>query len=113
MAVQAQMYSESLCLPLSGLQDCMVNNPVSGFEADFCFAFQDSQQQNLFLQSQSSQNFGFYCYNKGAGPSSSSSQSTCNSFPSMALSQSLDAHHLEIQRQEVDYVLQLQVNTIF
>ncbi|XP_021668090.2 probable BOI-related E3 ubiquitin-protein ligase 2 isoform X2 [Hevea brasiliensis] len=99
MVVQAQLYPESLCFPFSGLQDCMVNNLVSGFGTDFCFALQESQQQNLFLQPQSSQNFGFDCNNKGAGPSSSS-QSTCDSFLSMALAQHLDACHLEIQRQE-------------
>lgn len=109
MAVQAQLHPEILGLSMCGLQDYwMVNNPVSGFEADFCFAFQElPQQQNLFLQQQiSSQNFGFDCNKSGA----SSSSSTCDNFLSMALSQSLDAH-LEMQRQEVDRILQVQVTT--
>ncbi|XP_037496417.1 uncharacterized protein LOC105635310 [Jatropha curcas] len=107
MAVQAQLYPETFCLPLSsGLQDYwMVNNPVSGFEPDCCFSFQQSQQQNLFLQQQSSQNFGFDNNRAtGTGVSSSSSQSTCDSFISMAL----DARHLEMQRREVDCILQVQ-----
>ncbi|KAJ9186427.1 hypothetical protein P3X46_002000 [Hevea brasiliensis] len=109
MVVQAQLYSESLSLPFSGLQDYMVNNLVSEFEADLCFGFQESQQQNLFLLPQSSQHFGFDCNNRGAVPSSScSSQLTCDSFLLMDLFQSLDPRHLEIQRQELDCILQLQ-----
>ncbi|KAJ4831408.1 hypothetical protein Tsubulata_048563, partial [Turnera subulata] len=109
MAVQAQLYPESLGL-------WMVNNPVSvsGLEADLCFANYPQQQpphppppeptQDHFLQQQRSQNYGFDTCT--LGPSSSSS-STCDSSFSMALSQSLDAH-LEMQTREVDCILRLQ-----
>ncbi|EEF52758.1 probable BOI-related E3 ubiquitin-protein ligase 2 [Ricinus communis] len=104
MAVQAQfMYPESLGIPMFSLQDWAVSNPA---EADFSFGLQESQQQNLFLQQQSSQNFGFDC-NRGAWfASPPPSSSTCDSF--LALSQSLYANYLEMQRQEVDCILQFQ-----
>ncbi|CAK7346151.1 unnamed protein product [Dovyalis caffra] len=108
MAVQAQLYPERLgLLPVCGLQDCMFNNPVLGLEADFGFAFQEPQQQNLFLEQQNSQNFGFDCNIGG----SSSSSTTCDSSFSTSLSQYLDVQ-LDMQRREVDCMLQLQAERL-
>ena len=101
MAVQAQLYPENMGLPLPmcGLQDWMVNPApgVPSFEVDFCFSLQDPSQQTVsFHLQQNAQNLA------------SASSSTCDTFLPMALSQSLDAQ-LEIQRQELDCILQLQV----
>ncbi|GAV56713.1 zf-C3HC4_3 domain-containing protein [Cephalotus follicularis] len=117
MAVQAQLYPENLGLPLPlcGLQDWLVINPVSvaSFEPASCFTlFQDlhqhQQQDPLFIQQQqqqqqSPQNLVNIVCNSGA----SSSSSSFNNLLSMALSRSFDAL-LEMQRQETDYILQLQ-----
>ncbi|GKU90135.1 hypothetical protein SLEP1_g4175 [Rubroshorea leprosula] len=101
MAVQAQLYPEILGLPVSGFQDCWVVSPVSAFEPDFDFCFQDPQHA-LFPQ----QNMGIHRSNRGHNASCSSSL-TRDSFLSMALSQSLDAQ-LHMQKQELDSILQLQ-----
>ncbi|XP_050230883.1 probable BOI-related E3 ubiquitin-protein ligase 2 [Mercurialis annua] len=102
MAVQAQLYAENFGLPMFGLQDWIMSNPA---EADLCFGFQESQQQNLSLQQPNSLNFGFDC-DRGSWPPPCSSSSTSDTF--IALCRSLGADHLEMQRQEVDYILQLQ-----
>jgi len=108
MAVQAQLYPERLgLLPMGGQQDCILNDHVSEFDADWGFAFQEPQQQYLFLDQNNSQNFCFDC-NIGASSSSSSYSTTCDSSFSMFLSQCLDVQ-LDMQRREVDCMLQLQV----
>jgi hypothetical protein len=108
MAVQAQLYPERLgLLPMGGQQDCILDDHVSEFDADWGFAFQEPQQQNLFLDQNNSQNFCFDC-NIGASSSSSSYSTTCDSSFSMFLSQCLDVQ-LDMQRREVDCMLQLQV----
>ncbi|XVF63654.1 hypothetical protein PTKIN_Ptkin09bG0104100 [Pterospermum kingtungense] len=105
MAVQAhELYPENMGLPspMCGLQDWMVNPApaVPSFEADFCFgALQDPSQEMVpFHLLQNAQNLA---------SASSSSSTTCDTFLSMALSQSLDAQ-LEMQRQELDCILQVQ-----
>ncbi|XVE56193.1 hypothetical protein DITRI_Ditri03aG0218000 [Diplodiscus trichospermus] len=101
MAVQAQLYPEnmSLPLPMCGLQDWMVNPApaVPSFEADPCFSLhEDPSQQTLpFYLQQNAQNLA------------SAASSTCDSFLTVALSQSLDTQ-LEMQRKELDCILQLQ-----
>jgi E3 ubiquitin-protein ligase BOI-like protein len=84
------------------MQDCFFNNPVSGLEPGLGFVFQETQQQSLFLEHHSSQNFGFDC-NIGAA-----SSTTRDSSLSMSLSQYLDVQ-LDMQRREVDCMLQFQV----
>ncbi|KAK8483178.1 hypothetical protein V6N11_014250 [Hibiscus sabdariffa] len=91
MAVQAHLYPENLGLPLPmpGLQDWILS-----FDADICFNLQGHPQQTLpFHLDQKAQNLA--------------SSSTCDDFLSTSLSQSLDAQ-LEVQRQELDCILQLQ-----
>ncbi|KAJ7957892.1 E3 ubiquitin-protein ligase BOI [Quillaja saponaria] len=100
MAVQAQFYSENLGLLPMCLQDWEAN-PVYGIEDDPCFLSLPYHQQTQYQQQQSTQNLGFDC-NQGA-----SSSSTCNSFPPMSLSQSLDGQ-LQNQRHEIDCIIQLQ-----
>ncbi|KAL5780732.1 hypothetical protein ACOSQ2_011469 [Xanthoceras sorbifolium] len=135
MAVQAQLYPENLGYlpPMCGVQDWTTINPVpavAAFDSDhFCFTLhQDPQQQQqqqhqhqqpLFghhhlQQQQSHQSFGFDCNIKGFSSSSSSSSTAAGGggggnilFSSMALSHSLDAQ-LELQRQEIDCILQIQ-----
>ncbi|KAG6774747.1 hypothetical protein POTOM_022116 [Populus tomentosa] len=108
MAVQAQLYPERLgLLPICGIQDCLFNNPVSGLEPGLGFVFQETQQQSLFLEHHSSQNFGFDC-TIGAAPSSST---TRDSSLSMSLSQYLDVQ-LDMQRREVDCMLQFQAGRL-
>lgn len=109
MAVQAQLYPERIgVLPMCGIQNCLLNNPVSGLEPDLGFVFQDTHQQNLFLEHHNSQNFGFDC-NIGSGGSSSST--IRDSSLSMSLSQYLDVQ-LDMQRREVDYMLQFQAGRL-
>ncbi|XP_011034989.1 PREDICTED: probable BOI-related E3 ubiquitin-protein ligase 2 [Populus euphratica] len=111
MAVQAQLYPERLgLLPMGGQQDCILNDHVSEFDADWGFAFQEPQQQNLFLDQNSSQNFCFDC-NIGASSTSSSYSTTCDGSFSMFLSQCLDVQ-LDMQRREVDCMLQLQAERL-
>ena len=105
MAVQAQLYPERLgLLPLYGQQDCTLNSYVSEFDADLGVAFQEPRQQNIFLDQHNTQNFGFD-FNVGAAASSSAA---CDGSFSMFLSQCLDVQ-LDMQRREVDCMLQLQV----
>ncbi|KAK3231869.1 hypothetical protein Dsin_003750 [Dipteronia sinensis] len=123
MAVQAQLFPENLgyILPppmCGGVQDWTTINPVPATTATAAaaFGFNPPQQQPLFgghhLQ-QSNQSFGFDCNIKGFSSSSSSTSTGgcgCGGnilFSSMAVSRSLDAH-LELQRQEIDYILQIQ-----
>ncbi|KAI9201282.1 hypothetical protein LWI28_021102 [Acer negundo] len=120
MAVQAQLFPENLgyILPPSvcgGVQDWTTINPVPATAAA-AFGSDPPQQQPLFgghhLQ-QSNQSFGFDCNIKGLSSSSSStSTGGCGGggnifISSMAMSRSLDAQ-LELQRQEIDYFLQIQ-----
>ncbi|KAJ6411979.1 hypothetical protein OIU84_005114 [Salix udensis] len=113
MAVQAQLYPERIgVLPMCGIQDCLLNNPVSGLEPDLGFVFQDTPQQNLFLEHHNSQNFGFDCnIGGGGGGGGSSSSTTRDSSLSMSLSQYLDVQ-LDMQRREVDYMLQFQAGRL-
>ncbi|KAK2660763.1 hypothetical protein Ddye_007296 [Dipteronia dyeriana] len=122
MAVQAQLFPENsgYILPppmCGGVQDWTTINPVPATTAAAAaFGYVPPQQQPLFgdhyLQ-QSNQSFGFDCNIKGFSSSSSSTSTGgcgCGSnilLSSMAMSRSLDAH-LELQRQEVDYILQIQ-----
>ena len=104
MAVQAQLYPERLgLLPLYGQQDCTLNSYVSEFDDDLGVAFQEPQQQNIFLDQHNTQNFGFD-FNVGAAASSTA----CDGSFSMFLSQCLGVQ-LDMQRREVDCMLQLQV----
>ncbi|KAJ6773514.1 BOI-RELATED E3 UBIQUITIN-PROTEIN LIGASE 3-RELATED [Salix purpurea] len=114
MAVQAQLYPERTgVLPMCGIQNCLLNNPVSGLEPDLGFVFQDTHQQNLFLEHQNSQNFGFDCNTGGGGGGGGggSSSTTRDSSLSMSLSQYLDVQ-LDMQRREVDYMLQFQAGRL-
>ncbi|KAJ6336339.1 hypothetical protein OIU77_026141 [Salix suchowensis] len=108
MAVQAQLYPERLGLvPLYGQQDCTLNSYVSEFDADLGVAFQEPRQQNIFLDQHNTQNFGFD-FNVGAAASSSAA---CDGSFSMFLSQCLDVQ-LDMQRREVDCMLQLQAERL-
>ncbi|KAF9683167.1 hypothetical protein SADUNF_Sadunf05G0184300 [Salix dunnii] len=111
MAVQAQLYPERIgVLPLCGIQDCLLKNPVSGLEPDLGFVFQETRQQNLFLEHHNPQNFGFDC-NIGGGGGGAASSTTRDSSLSMSLSQYLDVQ-LDMQRREVDYMLQFQAGRL-
>ncbi|KAJ8762376.1 hypothetical protein K2173_007534 [Erythroxylum novogranatense] len=105
MAVQAQLYPESLGLPtfVPGLQDWIVYNPtVPGNGVDVFSNFED---QNLFFSQEISPPFGV---DNNTGVVCSSSTSTCDSSSiAMALSQALDPH-FRMQREELDCFLQLQ-----
>ncbi|KAK9270813.1 hypothetical protein L1049_026399 [Liquidambar formosana] len=107
MAIQAQLYSENLVLPMCVAQDHWAVNPVSGFGDDLYSNLQQQPQapQQLYgqlPQYQTTQNLGFDC---SQGASSSCGD---NLLPTiMPFSQSLAAE-VEKQRQEIDFFLQLQ-----
>lgn len=102
MAIQAQLYPENFGLPMCGLQDWMLINPISSFEPDqIGFASQEPPLTSHLQQPP--QTFPPHRH-KAALSCSSSSSSTCGT---MALPQSLAAQ-LEMQRQEIDCILQLQ-----
>lgn len=91
MAVQAHLYSGNPGLPT-----------VCGFEDGVCFGGLQSHHQTRFPLYQGTQNLGFHC-GHGVSPCSS-----CNNFLRLAFSQAMDAQ-FELQRQELDCVLQVQV----
>lgn len=104
MAVQAQLHPDNLGLPMCGLQDWVVNNPLPSTDAaDLCFSFQNHPQYQQHLLPR--QNMTAFDCNRGACSSASTSGSC---FVSMSLSQCLHAQ-LELQRQEIDCILQIQV----
>lgn len=110
MAVQAYLYSGNTGLSSNcALQDWSFN-PLLGVEDDghdLCFGLQTTQQQTQFHVHQGAQNYtttGFDC-NHGVYTSSSSSS---NRFLRMAL----DAQ-LELQRQELESILQSQVRACY
>ncbi|GAY42875.1 hypothetical protein CUMW_070290 [Citrus unshiu] len=121
MAVQAQLYPENLGnLPMCGLQmqqDWAVINPVpvssAAINADLRFSFQDTRHHHHFLfahpdhsQQNPHQNLVFDSNSKAS--SSSSSTRAGNIFSSMAaLPQSLHTQ-LELQRQELEFILHIQ-----
>ncbi|XP_038705318.1 probable BOI-related E3 ubiquitin-protein ligase 2 [Tripterygium wilfordii] len=102
MAVQAQLYPESLCFPVSGQQqDWVVMVPA--FDLGFNLP-EPPQQSNLFyLPQERSHNLVTGSSSSSSGPSTGFS-----TFLSMGqLSRSLDAQ-LEMQSQEINCILQLQ-----
>lgn len=92
MAVQAHLYSGN-----PGLLPT-----ICGFEDGVCFGGLQGPHQTQFPLYQGTQNLGFHC-NHGISPCLS-----CNSFLRLAFSQAMDAQ-FELQRQELDSILQLQV----
>ncbi|KAA8537499.1 hypothetical protein F0562_027107 [Nyssa sinensis] len=96
MAVQAQLYPENLGLPMFGSQDWLMSSVLGIDDDGVYFNLQEHPQQHQRFQSLGLDS------NRGASCSSSSDQ-----FLAMEFSQSLAAE-LEKQRQEIDWVLQLQ-----
>ncbi|WCJ35069.1 hypothetical protein M5689_016337 [Euphorbia peplus] len=85
-----------------------------GFELmDSCFDFQQSQQQqNVYFLQEMTCNFEQHC-NKGTRTTYEASTSSCCSTSFDALfPQFLDAQHLEMQRQELDFFLQSQAERL-
>ncbi|PON93929.1 SBP (S-ribonuclease binding protein) family protein [Trema orientale] len=106
MAAQAHLYSGNMGLSaMCALQDYSLMNPALGVDEDgglSCFGLQTTQQQTQFHLHQGAQNYstGFDCNHGVHSPFSSSSSN-------MFLRMALDAQ-LELQRQELDSILQSQ-----
>lgn len=98
MAVRGQFYQETTGFPMSGLQ-----NPPFGFVDDYRFGLHQYPQHSHFSLQRITQKLGSFDRNEGV-----TSSSSCNSFPPMAFSQSLDAQ-FKLESQEIDHILYLQV----
>ncbi|XP_038718544.1 BOI-related E3 ubiquitin-protein ligase 1-like [Tripterygium wilfordii] len=102
MAVQAQLYPESLCFPMSDQQEDWVVM-VPAFDLGFNLPEPPPQQSTLFcLPRQVSHNL-----DTGSSSSSSGPSTCCSSLLSTGLTRSFDAQ-LEMQCQEINCILQLQ-----
>uniref|UniRef100_A0A5B7CCP2 Putative SBP family protein n=1 Tax=Davidia involucrata TaxID=16924 RepID=A0A5B7CCP2_DAVIN len=100
MAVQAQLYPENLGLPMCGSQDWLMSS-ILGIDDGVHFNLQEQPQHTTqFHQHQS----GF----QSLGLNNSNREASCSSTGDQFLAMESLAAELEKQRQEIDWVLQLQ-----